>query len=426
MGRETFTMDSDYSKSVLSAFVMLYKKGLIYKGHRLVNWCPVSKSAISDEEVVHQEKNGHLWHIRYPIESTSDYLVVATTRPETMLGDTAVAVHPQDERYKDIVGKTIVLPIIGRSIPIITDDYVDPDFGSGCIKVTPGHDQNDFDIGLRHDLEIINIMNDDASLNTKVPDQYIGLSREKARIKIVSDLESLGLIDKIEDYVHKVGYSERGNVPIEFFMSEQWFMKMDKLVKPALKAVESGEIKFYPDHWVKTYKHWMKNIKDWCISRQLWWGHRIPVWYNKKDPSVLHVSVEGPSDLENWVQDKDVLDTWASSWLWPLAVHDWPNKKNGDISKFFPSNTLVTGPDIIFFWVARMVIAGYEFMGQKPFKDVYFTSLLRDKEGRKLSKSLGNSPDPIDLFQEYGTDAVRFGIMLMSPQGVDVFSQKVG
>ena len=422
--RETFTMDSDYSKSVLSAFVMLYKKGLIYKGHRLVNWCPVSKSAISDEEVVHQEKNGHLWHIRYPIESTSDYLVVATTRPETMLGDTAVAVHPQDERYKDIVGKTIVLPIIGRSIPIITDDYVDPDFGSGCIKVTPGHDQNDFDIGLRHDLEIINIMNDDASLNTKVPDQYIGLSREKARIKIVSDLESLGLIDKIEDYVHKVGYSERGNVPIEFFMSEQWFMKMDKLVKPALKAVESGEIKFYPDHWVKTYKHWMKNIKDWCISRQLWWGHRIPVWYNKKDPSVLHVSVEGPSDLENWVQDKDVLDTWASSWLWPLAVHDWPNKKNGDISKFFPSNTLVTGPDIIFFWVARMVIAGYEFMGQKPFKDVYFTSLLRDKEGRKLSKSLGNSPDPIDLFQEYGTDAVRFGIMLMSPQGVDVFFSK--
>lgn len=421
--RERFTMDEGYTKAVLSAFVKLYEKGLIYKGYRLVNWCPVSKSAISDEEVIHQEKNGHLWHFRYPITDSGEYLVVATTRPETMLGDTAVAIHPDDKRYQHLIGKTITLPLVNREIPIITDDYVDPEFGTGCVKVTPAHDPNDFAMGERHDLEFINIMNDDASLNDNVPQKYRGLSREDARKAVVSDLESEGLLEKTEEYFNKIGYSERGHVPIEFYMSEQWFMKMDELVKPALSAVNDGKINFHPEHWTKTYNHWMNNIKDWCISRQLWWGHQIPVWYHNDDASKIHVSIDGPQDPENWTQDSDVLDTWASSWLWPMGVHAWPeNDKN--LSKFYPTDTLVTGPDIIFFWVARMIMTGYEFLDDLPFKDVYFTSILRDETGRKLSKSLGNSPDPFDLFDEFGTDAVRFGIMLMAPQGLDVLFSK--
>ena len=421
--RERFTMDEGYTKAVLTAFVKLYEKGLIYKGYRLVNWCPVSKSAISDEEVIHKEKNGHLWHFRYPITGSQEYLVVATTRPETMLGDTAVAIHPEDVRYQHLIGKTVTLPLVEREIPIITDEYVDPEFGTGCVKVTPAHDPNDFVMGERHDLKFINIMNDDASLNSNVPDKYVGLSREDARKAVLADLQSEGLLDKIEDYVNKVGYSERGHVPIESYMSEQWFMKMDNIAKPAMDAVNNGDIKFHPEHWTKTYNHWMKNIKDWCISRQLWWGHQIPVWVHKEDSKNIHVSVDGPEDSENWDRDPDVLDTWASSWLWPMAVHTWPEHEH-DLKKFYPTNALVTGPDIIFFWVARMIMTGYEFMDELPFKDVYFTSILRDETGQKLSKSLGNSPDPFDLFDEFGTDAVRFGIMLMAPQGSDVLFSK--
>ena len=421
--RERFTMDEGYTQAVLEAFVQLYNKGLIYKGFRLVNWCPVSKSAISDEEVIHKEKNGKLWHFRYPISDSSDYLIVATTRPETMLGDTAVAVHPEDDRYKDLIGKTIELPLVGRKIPIIADKYVDPEFGTGCVKVTPAHDPNDFLIGERHNLEFINIMNEDASMNSNVPNKYQKLTREEARKTVINDMDKEGNIDKIEDYSNKIGYSERGNVPIEFYLSDQWFLKMTSLAKPALEAVNSNEINFHPAHWTKTYNHWMDNIKDWCISRQLRWGHQIPVWYLNSDPKQIHVSAKGPDDPENWTQDKDVLDTWASSWLWPFAVHDWPNiDKN--LETFYPTNALVTGPDIIFFWVARMIMAGQEFLNEIPFKDVYFTSILRDQTGKKFSKSLGNSPDPFDLFKEFGTDATRFGTMLMAPQGLDVLFSK--
>ena len=417
--RERFTMDGGYTKAVLSAFVKLYEKGFIYKGHRLVNWCPVSKSAISQEEVNHQEVKGHLWHFKYPFKNSDEFVVVATTRPETMLGDTAVAVHPKDERYSHLVGKTVILPLVGRELPVIADNHVDPEFGTGCVKVTPAHDPNDFSMSERHGLELVNIMNEDASINENAPGAYQNLSRDDARKAVVKDLEEQGFLVKTEDYVHKVGYSERGQVPIEFYMSEQWFMRMGELVKPALQAVADGKIKFHPEYWVKTYKHWMENIKDWCISRQLWWGHQIPVWYHKEDPQKMHVSIEGPDDPENWYRDPDVLDTWASSWLWPLAVHDWP-EESADLDYFYPTDVLVTGPDIIFFWVARMIIAGYEFKSDLPFKDVYFTSILRDENGRKFSKSLGNSPDPFELFDEYGTDAVRFGTMLMSPQGLDV------
>ena len=421
--RERFTMDEGYTQAVLEAFVQLYNKGLIYKGFRLVNWCPVSKSAISDEEVIHKEKNGKLWHFRYPISDSNDYLIVATTRPETMLGDTAVAVHPEDDRYKDLIGKTIELPLVGRKIPIIADKYVDPEFGTGCVKVTPAHDPNDFLIGERHNLEFINIMNEDASMNSNVPNKYQKLTREEARKTVINDMDMDGNIDKIEDYSNKIGYSERGNVPIEFYLSDQWFLKMTSLAKPALEVVNSNEINFHPAHWTKTYNHWMENIKDWCISRQLRWGHQIPVWYLNSDPKQIHVSVKGPDDPENWTQDKDVLDTWASSWLWPFAVHDWPNiDKN--LETFYPTNALVTGPDIIFFWVARMIMAGQEFLNEIPFKDVYFTSILRDQTGKKFSKSLGNSPDPFDLFKEFGTDATRFGTMLMAPQGLDVLFSK--
>ena len=422
--RERFTMDDDYTNSVLEAFVVLYNKGLIYKGFRLVNWCPVSKSAISDEEVIHHEVNGHLWHFRYPIKNSDEVLIVATTRPETMLGDTAVAVHPKDKRFKHLIGKTVLLPLANREIPIIGDNFVDMEFGSGCVKVTPAHDPNDFDIGKKHDLEFINIMNEDASLNSNVPESYRNLSRDSAREKIVNDLKANDQLEKIEKYNHKVGFSERGNVPIEYYMSSQWFLKMNELSKPAIEAVNNGSIKFHPEHWVKTYNHWMNNINDWCISRQLWWGHRIPVWYHKEDKEKVHVSVGGPNDIENWTQDEDVLDTWASSWLWPFAVHEWP-KNNHDLKYYYPTASLVTGPDIIFFWVARMIMSGYEFLDDLPFKDVYFTSILRDETGKKFSKSLGNSPDPFTLFDEYGTDAVRFGIMLMAPQGLDVlFSSK--
>ena len=421
--RQKFTMDDDYSRSVIKAFVHLYNKGFIYKGHRLVNWCPSSQSAISDEEVIHKEISGKLWYFKYPIEKDKSFLVVATTRPETLLGDTAIAVNPEDERYAHLVGSYANIPIVNRKVPIIADEHVDPKFGTGCVKVTPAHDPNDFEIGKRHGLEFINIMNDDASLNENVPQDFQGLSRERARKEVIKRMNLENLLEKTEDHINNIGFSERGNVPIEFYMSEQWYMKMHKLVKPALDAVNDGKIKFYPNHWVKTYNHWMENINDWCISRQLSWGHQIPVWYHKDDVSKLHVSEKGPDDKENWVRDKDVLDTWASSWLWPFAVHNWI-EKDTSIKKYYPTNTLVTGPDIIFFWVARMIMSGYEFLGEEPFKNVYFTSILRDANGKKFSKSLGNSPDPITLFKEFGTDAVRFGTLLMAPQGLDVLFSK--
>ena len=425
--KTNFTMDSHYSKAVLESFVRLYNKGLIYKGSKLVNWCPKSQTALSDEEVMFKEVNGKLWHIKYAINDSDSFIEIATTRPETMLGDTAIAVNPKDNRYKKMIGKTASLPLVGRNIPIIADSMVDPEFGTGCVKITPAHDLNDYEVGIRHNLEVINIMNSDGSISNKAPDKYVGMSREDARKEIVHNLKDLGCLTKEEDYLHKVGFSERGNVPIEYYLSEQWFLKMKDLAKPASKAVKDKEINFYPNHWVKTYNHWMDNIQDWCISRQLYWGHQIPVWYKKDadraNQENWYISTTPPPDIENWEQDEDVLDTWFSSWLWPFAVHGWPDKEK---TNYFPTNALVTGPDIIFFWVARMIMSGYEFMGDLPFKDVYFTSILRDEKGRKLSKSLGNSPDPITLFDKYGTDATRFSIMLMSPQGSDVYFSESG
>ena len=425
----TFTMDEDYSNAVLESFIKLYKKGLIHKGTRLVNWCPKSQTALSDEEVFFKEVQGKLWYIKYKIEDSDTFVEIATTRPETMLGDAAIAVNPLDKRFKDLIGKNAILPLVNKAIPIISDKMVDPEFGTGCVKITPAHDPNDYNVGKNHELEMLNIMNPDGSINSNAPEQYIGLTREDARKKIVNDLNTQGFLLKEEDYTHKVGYSERGDVPIEYYLSNQWFLKMKELAKPASDAVKSGEIKFYPNHWVKTYNHWMDNIQDWCISRQLYWGHRIPVWYKKGSDHTnqdnWHVSLTPPSDIENWEQDSDVLDTWFSSWLWPFGVHGWPNNKEL-VKQYYPTDILVTGPDIIFFWVARMIISGIEFLDEIPFKDVYFTSILRDSTGRKLSKSLGNSPDPIELFEKYGTDATRFSIMLMSPQGSDVYFSENG
>ena len=419
-----FTMDEEYSNAVLESFVKLYDKGLIHKGTRLVNWCPKSQTALSDEEVIFKEVQGKLWYIKYSIEDSDSFVEIATTRPETMLGDAAIAVNPSDKRFKDLIGKNAVLPLVNKAIPIIADEMVDPEFGTGCVKITPAHDPNDYNVGMSHSLDMLNIMNPDGSINSNAPDKYVSLTREKARKHIIKDLEKEGSLLKEEDYLHKVGYSERGDVPIEYYLSNQWFLKMKELAKPATEVVKSGEIKFYPNHWVKTYDHWMDNIQDWCISRQLYWGHRIPVWYKKgSDHSKQenwYVSISPPEDIENWEQDEDVLDTWFSSWLWPFGVHGWPDNEKL-VKQYYPTDILVTGPDIIFFWVARMIISGIEFLDEIPFKDVYFTSILRDSTGRKLSKSLGNSPDPIELFEKYGTDATRFSIMLMSPQGSDVY-----
>ncbi len=413
--RERFTMDDHYYQKVIEVFVDLYKKGMIYKGHRMVNWCPVSKSAISDEEVIFKQVNGKLWHFRYPITGTDDYLVIATTRPETMLGDTAVAVHPDDERYKHLVGKTIMLPIVNREIPIIADDYVEMEFGTGCVKITPAHDVNDYEMGKRHDLKFINTLHPDATGNENTPEEYRGKDRYEMRKMIVKQFEELGLVEKIEDYTNKVGYSERGGVPIEPYLSEQWFMKMDDLIKPSLEVVNDGKVNFHPAHWVKTYNHWMENIRDWCISRQLWWGHRIPVWYHK-ETGEMHCETTPPKDPENWRQEEDVLDTWASSWLWAHDVFTTEEEQN----YYYPTNLLVTAPDIIFFWVARMIMAGMEYKKEIPFKDVYFTSIIRDGKGRKMSKSLGNSPDPLDVISDYGADALRFTILYIAPLGQDV------
>jgi len=413
--RERFTMDDHYYKKVIEAFVKLYKEGLIYRGYRMVNWDPASKSAISDEEVYYKEIQGKLWYFKYPVKDSNEFVIVATTRPETMLGDTGIAVNPDDERYKHLIGKKISLPIVGREIPIFTDDYVDKEFGTGAVKVTPAHDVNDYEMGQRHNLEFINIFNEDATTNGNVPPEFRNLDRYDVREKVVARMDELGLLYKIENYTNKVGYSQRGNVPIEPYLSEQWFMAMNELVKPALKVVIDGKVKFHPEHWTKTYEHWMGNIQDWCISRQLWWGHRIPVWYHNETQEI-YCEVGPPKDIENWHQEDDVLDTWASSWLWAQDV--FTNER--DQKYYYPTDLLVTAPDIIFFWVARMIIAGMHFMNEIPFKDVYFTSLVRDKQGRKMSKSLGNSPDPLDLISEHGADALRFTMTYIAPLGQDV------
>ncbi len=423
--RERFTMDDHYYRRVLETFVDLYNEGKIYRGYRMVNWCPASKSAISDEEVLYRTVNGKLWHFQYPVKDSSEMITVATTRPETMLGDTAVAVNPNDERYKNLIGKKVILPVVGREIPIIADVYVDMEFGTGAVKVTPAHDVNDYDMGLRHNLEIINIFNEDATTNENVPADYRNLDRYAARDKVVTKFRELGLLLKTENYQNKVGYSERGGVPIEPYLSEQWFMNMDEIAKPALDAVNNGDVKFYPAHWIKTYDHWMENIKDWCISRQLWWGHRIPVWYcvdkNKKECGQPIVSIENPNKCphcgsSNLKQEEDVLDTWASSWLWAYDVF----KTDEEIKYYYPTDTLITAPDIIFFWVARMIMAGLHFKKEIPFKNVYFTSIMRDLQGRKMSKSLGNSPDPLEVIRDYGADALRFTVIYLAPLGQDV------
>src|SRR5690554_1842266 len=413
--RERFTMDDHYYKRVIETFFALYNEGKIYRGYRMVNWDPASRSAISDEEVIYKTVNGKLWYLKYPVKDSEEFLVVATTRPETMLGDTGVAVNPDDERYKKFIGKKILLPVVNREIPVFADSYVDKEFGTGAVKVTPAHDVNDYEMGKRHNLEIINIFNEDASTNINVPEDLRGLDRFEVRKKVVQKFEELGLLLKVEDYQTSIGYSERGGVPIEPYLSEQWFMKMDELAKPALEVVKEGKIKFHPAHWVKTYEHWMSNIKDWCISRQLWWGHRIPVWYHKST-NEIYCNVEPPQDIENWRQDEDVLDTWASSWLWAYDVFKTEEEQN----YYYPTDTLVTAPDIIFFWVARMIMAGLHFKKDIPFRDVYFTSIIRDLQGKKMSKTLGNSPDPLDVIKDYGADALRFTVIYLAPLGQDV------
>lgn len=421
--RERFTMDEGLSKAVRRVFVKLYKKGLIYKGKRIINWDPVAQTALSDEEVIYKEKNDKLYYIKYNIlnednNSKVKYLTIATTRPETMLGDTAVAVNPNDKRYTSIIGKRVILPIVEKPIYVIADEYVDMEFGTGALKITPAHDPNDFEIGIKHNLEQIQVIDHQGKMNDEAG-RYSGLDRFKARKLIVEHLQKEGLIEKIDDYTHNVGYSERGNIIVEPYLSDQWFVSMKSLAEPALEAVLSGKVKFHPERWEKTYEHWMTNIRDWCISRQLWWGHQIPVWYNINNEETYCEEVP-PPDIENWEQDPDVLDTWFSSWLWPFSTMGWPDETE-DLKKFYPTDFLSTAPDIIFFWVARMIMAAQEFTGQVPFRDVYFHNIIRDDIGRKMSKSLGNSPDVIQVMDDYGTDALRFTLVYLAPQGVDVF-----
>ncbi len=414
-GRERFTMDEDYSRQVQEVFVRLHAQGLIYRGRRMVNWCPVSQTALSDEEVIMKPAKGHLYVMRYEVDGKPGvFLEIATTRPETLMGDTAVAVHPEDPRYAHLIGQHAWRPFPRAKIPIIADAHIDMTFGTGVLKVTPAHDKADFEIGQRHGLEVIDVMNPDGTLNALAGPEFEGMERFAAREAAVARLDELGLLVRAEDYENSVGYSERADVPIEPRLSEQWFLRYPQ-VPASLDAVVSGKIRFVPERWAKIYEHWMTNIQDWCISRQLWWGHRIPVWYRRDDPAVMHVGLEAPADPDQWRQDEDVLDTWFSSWLWPFATMDEATRK-----KFYPTNDLVTGPDIIFFWVARMIMAGLEFTGEAPFRNVFFTSIIRDLKGRKMSKSLGNSPDPLDLMAKYGADGLRFGLMRIAPHGQDV------
>ena len=432
--RTKFTMDDDMSESVIQVFVDLYRKGLIYRGFRMVNWDPQAKTTVSDEEVIHVEKNGKLFYLRYKIEGEEEYVTLATTRPETILGDTAVCYNPNDERFQHLKGKKVIVPIANRAVPLIADEYVDMEFGTGCLKITPAHDPNDKEIGDRHQLEFIDIFNDDATLNEHGL-QYQGMDRFVCRKEIVKELEALGNLVKVEDYKNKVGTSERTGAVIEPKLSYQWFMSMKGLAEPALKAVMEDSVQLVPDKFKNTYRHWMENVRDWNISRQLWWGHRIPAWFygdgmedfviafTEDEALELAKDKTGRSDLTmtDLRQESDVLDTWFSSWLWPISVFDGiRNPENEEIKYYYPTNDLVTAPEILFFWVARMIMAGYEYQNAKPFNAVYLTGIVRDKQGRKMSKSLGNSPDPIMLMNRFGADGVRVGMLLTSPAGNDL------
>ena len=425
--RERFTMDEGCNKAVREVFVRLYNKGLIYRGERIINWCPHCKTSISDAEVEFAEKDGNFWHIRYPFKDGSGYLELATTRPETMLGDTAVAVHPDDPRYKDIVGKMLILPLVGREIPVIADTYVEQDFGTGVVKITPAHDPNDFEVGLRHNLEIINVMNDDGSINEN-GGKFAGMPGLEARKQIVKELEEQGFLVRIEPIKHNVGSCYRCHTVVEPRVSKQWFVKMELLAKPAIECVRDGRVRFIPERMEKIYFNWMENIKDWCISRQLWWGHRIPAWYCE-DCGETIVAMDAPHTCpkcgsEKLHQDEDTLDTWFSSALWPFSTLGWPDQTE-DLKYFYPTDTLVTGYDIIFFWVARMIFSGMEHMGEPPFKTVFIHGLIRDAQGRKMSKSLGNGIDPLEVIAQYGADALRFTLVTGNSPGNDLrFSQE--
>ncbi|WP_032121543.1 valine--tRNA ligase [Clostridium amazonitimonense] len=419
--RESFTMDERLNKAVKHVFVKLYEEGLVYQGNRITNWCPKCVTAISDAEIEHKEQQGNFWHIKYPLVGTDRYLEIATTRPETMLGDTAVAVNPKDERYKDLVGKMLLLPLVNREIPIIADDYVDMEFGTGAVKITPAHDPNDYEVGKRHNLKEIKVMDDKGHIN-EFGGKYKGLERYEARKAIVEDLKKEGYLVKIKEHVHNVGFHDRCGIVVEPIISKQWYVKMEGLAQPAIKAVKDGKTKFIPERFEKVYYNWMENIQDWCISRQLWWGHRIPVWYCQCGEII--VSEETPNccskcGSNNLKQDSDVLDTWFSSALWPFSTLGWPEKTE-DLKYFYPTDTLVTGYDIIFFWVARMVFSGIHNLGEVPFKNVFMHGMVRDSEGRKMSKSLGNGVDPLEVIDNYGADALRFMLVTGNAPGNDI------
>ena len=419
--RERFTLDKGLSDAVKKVFVTLYEKGLIYRGEYIINWDPKAKTSLSDIEVIHKDVEGAFYHMNYPLADGSGFLEIATTRPETLLGDTAVAVHPDDERYQALIGKTVILPLVNREIPIIADEYVEQDFGTGVVKITPAHDPNDFEVGNRHNLPRINVMNDDATMN-ELAGKYEGMDRFAARKAIVKDLEEAGLLVKIEKHLHSVGHSERTDVVVEPRLSKQWFVKMGPLAEQAINAQrEEGDntVKFYPPRFNDAYLRWMENIHDWVISRQLWWGHQIPAWYHKETGEV-YVGMEAPSDSENWTQDPDVLDTWFSSALWPFSTMGWPDEDSADYKRYYPTNTLVTGYDILTFWVSRMMFQGLEFTGKRPFKNVLIHGLIRDSQGRKMSKSLGNGVDPMEVIEQYGADALRWFLANGSAPGQDV------
>ena len=420
--RERFTMDEGCSEAVLEVFVRLYEKGYIYKGSRIINWCPVCRTSISDAEVEHEEQAGHFWHINYPIADGSGYVEIATTRPETMLGDTAVAVNPEDERYQHLIGKTLKLPLTDREIPVIADPYVDREFGTGCVKITPAHDPNDFEVGRRHNLPEVNIMNDDATINCP-GSKYDGMDRYEARRAIVADLEEQGLLVRVEEHVHNVGTHDRCHTTVEPLIKQQWFVKMEEMAKPAIEAIKNGDLTFVPERFDKIYLHWLENIRDWCISRQLWWGHRIPAWYCD-DCGEIVVAKSAPAvcpkcGCTHLTQDPDTLDTWFSSALWPFSTLGWP-KQTEDLDYFYPTDVLVTGYDIIFFWVIRMVFSGYEQTGKCPFHHVLIHGLVRDSQGRKMSKSLGNGIDPLEIIDQYGADALRLTLVTGNAPGNDM------